>query len=699
MAESRERSARGMSVRGILGAVIGALGVLGVAGSGADVWEGWRLRGQAERVATLSRIDAALFDTLNAARVERAAMLAALAGQGPAEAAATARIAELRGRANAAFAEAQRRMAGAGLDAALTEALAGAQSAMTGLRGRVDIALAAASRATEASAAVARESQAYLDALTRADAALTDIILRANPGIGQLLGMKQAVWSARLAAGGIGGMSEVLLAARRAPSPAEIATAAELRGQTAAMWAQAQAIAARPEMPQSLRDALAPLAERFPAGFMARQRAVAEDLAAGRPAMPLAEFQRASAGDVTAVAEVSLLALRELVARADAEAASATASLALSALVLLAALALMLGGLLLVSRRVVRPIGAMTATMQRLAAGELAIAIPGLGRGDEIGRMAAATEVFRSGLQTAARLAAEQEAERAVKEQRAAALARLVQGFEGRVGELVALLASAAGQLEGTARGMSDTAGATDDQAGRVSVAAGESSRGVQTVAAAAEELSASIAEISRQVAQASGVTTRAVEDARRTDTAMRALSENAQRIGEVVGLISSIAGQTNLLALNATIEAARAGEAGKGFAVVASEVKNLASQTARATEEIGGQIATMQAATREAVGALEGISATIAEVSATTVSIASAVEEQTAATAEIARTVQATAEATEQVTVNIASVSEGAQQTGTAAGQVLAAATALSGQSGQLRAEVNDFVHQVRAA
>ncbi|MDQ1078482.1 methyl-accepting chemotaxis protein [Pseudoroseomonas cervicalis] len=688
-----------MSVRGILGSVIGALGVLGVAGAALDLNEAWQARQKAQRVATLSRIDSALFETLNAARVERAAMLAALAAPTAVEPAARARIDALRGRANAAFDRAQQAMDAADLDSALTAPLGDAQRAMTALRDRIDTALASPAREAPLAAAAGRESQAYLDALGRADAALSDLVLGINPAIGQLLALKQSVWSARLAAGGIGGMSEVLLAANRAPTAAELATAAELRGQVAAHWGQVLAMAGRPGLPDSLRQAIAALEGRFPAGFMARQRAVAEDLAAGRPAMPLPEFQRLSAGDVTTVAEVAMLALREVMAEADAQAAAAGTNLALAVALMLVALALMLGGLLLVRSRVTRPIVAMTATMQMLAAGDLSASIPGLGRGDEIGRMAAATEVFRNGLQMAARLAGEQAEERAVKERRATALARLVQGFEGRAGEMVGVLAAAAAQLESTARGMSSTAGATDQQAGRVAMAAGESSRGVQTVAAAAEELSASIGEISRQVAQASGVTARAVEDARRTDAVMRALAENAQRIGEVVGLISSIAGQTNLLALNATIEAARAGEAGKGFAVVASEVKNLASQTGKATEEIGAQIAAMQVATREAVAALEGIAATIGEVSSTTVSIASAVEEQTAATAEIARTVQQTAQATEAVTVNIASVSEGAQQTGVAAGEVLTAASELSGQSERLRAEVGDFVAQVRAA
>jgi methyl-accepting chemotaxis protein len=218
-------------------------------------------------------------------------------------------------------------------------------------------------------------------------------------------------------------------------------------------------------------------------------------------------------------------------------------------------------------------------------------------------------------------------------------------------------------------------------------------------VAAATEELSASIGEISRQVSQATAATGRAVQNARDTDNTVRALSQSAGKIGEVVSLITTIAGQTNLLALNATIEAARAGDMGKGFAVVASEVKSLAQATSKATEEIGAQIAEIQGATAATVSAIQAITATIEEVSAITVNIAAAVEEQSAATSEIARTVQSTAQATDAVTRNIADVSRNAGETGAASSQVLAAASELSRSSEKLSSEVGTFLSEVRAA
>ncbi|WP_256024856.1 methyl-accepting chemotaxis protein [Roseomonas sp. GC11] len=367
------------------------------------------------------------------------------------------------------------------------------------------------------------------------------------------------------------------------------------------------------------------------------------------------------------------------------------------ALAATALLSLVLG--LALASSVSRPLLAMSEAMRRLAAGEHAVAIPGAGRGDEIGAMAAALHVFRDSMATAERLATEQQAARASREQRAARLEALVRGFEQRAGALAGTLRAASAELEGTARGMADTAERTTTQASTVRDSAHQAGLNVQTVATAAEELTASINEISRQVAQASDVAGKAVQRARQTDGTVRALSEGASKIGEVVGLITSIAGQTNLLALNATIEAARAGEAGKGFAVVASEVKNLAAQTSRATEEIAAQITQIQGTTQQAVAAIQGIASAIDDVNSISGSIAAAVEEQSAATAEIARSVQRTAEATGAVTHSIASVSEGAAETGMAAAQVLAAASGFSHRSAELTEEVEGFVSAVRAA
>ncbi|MDY0874339.1 methyl-accepting chemotaxis protein [Dongia rigui] len=360
---------------------------------------------------------------------------------------------------------------------------------------------------------------------------------------------------------------------------------------------------------------------------------------------------------------------------------------------------LALGGIgaWLIGRSISTPIRLMTATMNELASGRLETEIPAQTNRDEIGDMARTVLVFKDALQAQRDADAAARIDADTKLKRAQALESLIAGFEGKVGELADSLSTASGALQSSAQSMTETADRTNRQSTVVATAADQATANVQTVAAATEELSASISEIGRQVAQSTGIAEKAVGQAQHTNQQVRNLATAAQAIGDVVGLISEIAAQTNLLALNATIEAARAGEAGRGFAVVASEVKNLAGQTAKATEDIGAKITEIQQATENSVGAIAGIASVIEEMSRIATAIASAVEEQTAATAEIARNVQQASQGTTEVSVNITEVTAAAGDTGRAAGEVLGAAVELGGKSNVLNEEVRRFIGDVR--
>ncbi|MCK1385688.1 HAMP domain-containing methyl-accepting chemotaxis protein [Bradyrhizobium sp. 21] len=365
------------------------------------------------------------------------------------------------------------------------------------------------------------------------------------------------------------------------------------------------------------------------------------------------------------------------------------------------AVLVLIGSWLMSFLTIARPIRALTVAMDKLAGGDFSVVLPGLGRKDEVGGVAAAVEKFKIVSEQKAREEAEAKIrhDQAAAAQRKADMHKLANGFEAAVGEIVDTVSSAATELEASASTLTSTAERAQELTTMVAAASEEASTNVQSVASATEELSSSITEISRQVQESARVASEAVSQARTTTDRVGELSKAAARIGDVVELINTIAGQTNLLALNATIEAARAGEAGRGFAVVASEVKALAEQTAKATGEIGQQISGIQAATQDSVSAISAISNTIEKLSEISSTIAAAVEEQGAATQEISRNVQQAAEGTHQVSSNITDVQRGAGETGSASSQVLAAAQSLSGDSNRLKLEVGKFLDTVRAA
>jgi methyl-accepting chemotaxis protein len=369
-------------------------------------------------------------------------------------------------------------------------------------------------------------------------------------------------------------------------------------------------------------------------------------------------------------------------------------------LVSLVVFALVLIASIIISRSITRPLNIITGLTGRLAAGDGAFEVPYIARKDEIGGLAKSLHVFKDNAAAMTKMHTEQaELKQQADAEKRKTMIELAGKFEASVQAVVSEVIGDARDMREAAQSMSETAGSASDRSKVVADACQEASSNVQTVASAAEELSTSISEIGQRVAQAAQVADKAANDGQRTNQAVQGLAAAADKIGEVINLINNIASQTNLLALNATIEAARAGEAGKGFAVVASEVKSLASQTAKATEEISAQITAIQSETEQVVGNIKGICATILQVNEISSSIAAAVAEQGAATQEIAASVQRAASGTNQVSQNITDVTVATTQTGEVAGIVLQSSDRLGGKLQKLQHEVSEFIAGVRAA
>jgi methyl-accepting chemotaxis protein len=412
----------------------------------------------------------------------------------------------------------------------------------------------------------------------------------------------------------------------------------------------------------------------------------------GRPAALYVGQIKNYAGQPVAVLEV----IKDT-SEYEGAAASSQRNLVLGTIAILAGAVLLA---FLLGRGLSRPLTAITAVMNRLSGGDTEVTIPGGERKDELGTMAVAVDVFRRSMLEAGTMRAAQEAAKQQAEEEKKALQRqMADRFEADVKSVVSAVARATKDMQRVAGEITDSVNGTSERATAAAAASEEASASVNTVAAATEELASSVAEIGRQVTHSSSVADDAVLKAGQTTEMVGSLTAASEKIGDVLRLIGAIASQTNLLALNATIEAARAGEAGRGFAVVASEVKELASQTAKATEEIAGQVTAIQSATGDCVTAIGGISDTIREISGIATTIAAAVEEQDSATREIARSVQQAAAGTSEVSLNVAGASQAADQSRTLANNVMVASGELNQQATALFESVDSFLAGLRNA
>jgi methyl-accepting chemotaxis protein len=563
-----------------------------------------------------------------------------------------------------------------------------------------DVAKPKASRRATLPQEYSDTTAALLKNLDKLSAALAAAVNHQDATIDQLLAIKQTAWLLRNTAGEASLMISKGLAAGRM-APESRLTYTRLLGGTEIAFTALETATSGMQLPPALSAAIAATKTAYfePDYLALRDRLLSTMIAGEKPELTANQWSPITVGrmgSAVTVAERALEAAKDHTAVRHAETLHA---LVIQLLLLAAAFALMFGAMTAVTRRVIKPLHNMRDAMLKVASGDLTVDTGYTERRDEIGALAGALETFKQQAQDKLRIEQQERERNAGAASRQKAIETHVGEFENMVRQSLQQLGDASSQMRTTSSGLTAVSRQTNERVQVAEKASGEASMSVESVASASEQLSASINDISQQAAHAAGIASRAVGQARETDGTVQGLAKSAARIGEVVGLINTIAAQTNLLALNATIEAARAGEAGRGFAVVASEVKSLASQTAKATDEISEQIADIQKVAGEAIDAIKGIGSIIGEVNEVATAIAAAVQEQGAATQEITRSTQFAAQGTKNVSDNITGVKADADAAAAAAENVKQASETLETQSQQLGGQVTQFLGKIRAA
>ena len=691
-----------LSVQFLLTALFGlmATGLVGLCGMSMS--SAWQQQATAQRRMEVGSITRYLFLAMQNMRIERGTVSAALIENEPVDAATRQDIQNLRARSRPALAEALDMLMLLDLDDRdrwISELRSKSASVET-MRADADELLRKPGLGTNAEfsdkwvAAVGTLVE-RMDALS---GRLSSGVRLNDPFFDQMLTVKDLAWNVRSDAGAERLMIGDALAGGGKVSDDWRRKITGLQQRVSVMWAVLLNFVDDPRTPQALRNSIAEAKETYFNRYIRDRDEVYKSLIAGdRPRTTSRTWIQESNPALESLIGVANTAVDLAQGAAERMSADARRHFWYQSLLVLAAGLIGFLGLFKIRRNVIGPIVTLTVAMRQLAAGNTDTEIPNTKRGDELGAMARAVEIFKEAAIDNARLRIQQDQMTAqTNAARQAAAAQLTKAFDAKVGKLVQSLKTSVGDMEETARSMSQTA----EEAGQVSklatTFAEQTSNNVREMAAATDKFTASAREIGSRVSSSVSLVGKAVDDTRRTDNAVSILSQRSERIEQIVKLISDIAAQTNLLALNATIESARAGQAGRGFGVVASEVKTLAAQTARATEEIASHVAQSQEATRDVVGAIKGVGSTIEQLHLIASAIAAAVEEQHAVAQEIARSVAEAASATQEVTINISHVRQAADHTGSTSTKVLAAATALSQNSSELSREVELFLASV---